>query len=563
MKTSLFLIASFHLSYALDMVEGVDEQARPRKNADKHSKATKLFKEKAKSEKSKSAKSSNKGSIITGHEIADTKAGKDTEYATKKKHVAVADSGSKNNGMKTKASKAASSLSSTSAKTGKHSESAVPNVAASTKSDKATSSKDGKSGKGPSPKSGKSYDSSSVVTTATKGEKEEQTTTVETTQSNLGTKELPVEELAKMSHDEEEEEEEIPLIDPALYTDLTLREAVELLIEHSERELIPKFLRLGFHDCVGGCNGCVDLSNPDNKGLLEPIEHLASLVDTFKDRYSRADVWAMATLVAADKSLVVLDDNGTLVDERPEGLDALHFPMTHIGRTDCVGADEKGIGGPDVEMPSNDLTTHELLQFFDDEFNFTTEEAVAIMGAHSVAVATRENVGFGNLGKEEGWVCHAEEYILDNRYYSMLVGDEGDEVNGATLLTQSSKGFDSGPNWELELVDNTLLDGDIPNRYQWFNEDECNDERPIMTNADMALVRDFTYHISVDENGTTGKVNCTFKNVTGKKACPVASTTIEKVLEYKRDKMLFIEEFEVVLGKMVNNGYSEDELLRV
>ena len=74
------------------------------------------------------------------------------------------------------------------------------------------------------------------------------------------------------------------------------------LIDESERELIPKFLRLGFHDCVGGCDGCVDLTNRDNTGLKEPIEAIYPIVDKFKESYSRADIWALATLVAADVS---------------------------------------------------------------------------------------------------------------------------------------------------------------------------------------------------------------------------------------------------------------------
>ena len=335
-----------------------------------------------------------------------------------------------------------------------------------------------------------------------------------------------------------------------------------MLIEKSERELIPKFLRLGFHDCVGGCDGCVDLNNPDNNGLLEPIEEIADIVEAYKEWYSRADVWAMATLVSADKSLVVLDDDGNLVESRPEGIT---FPMTHIGRKDCEGADHRGIGGPEVDMPSNDLSTHELLEFFSDEFSFDADETVAIMGAHSVAVAHRENVGFGNLGVEQGWVCLADEYILDNRFYDMLVGDEGDEVNTA-------------PNWELEFVNNTEIEGDIPNRYQWANKDKCEEERPIMTNADMALVRDFSDYISTDENGTTGKVNCTFKDenkdeptrrglrfevpaeMAGEVACPVASETIDIVMEYKLNNTLFLYDFQSVLGKMVNNGYADGDL---
>jgi hypothetical protein len=139
------------------------------------------------------------------------------------------------------------------------------------------------------------------------------------------------------------------------------------------------------------------MTNPDNKGLQEPIDAIYPLVTKFKDSYSRADIWAMATLVSADLAVV---------DGRPHGY---HFLMRYIGRTDCEGADAKGIGGPDIAMPTNDLTTHELLAFFKDNFDMDMDETVTIMGVHAVAVAHRENVGFGNVGKEDGWVYDAKE----------------------------------------------------------------------------------------------------------------------------------------------------------
>lgn len=107
------------------------------------------------------------------------------------------------------------------------------------------------------------------------------------------------------------------------------------------------------------------MSNPDNKGLLEPIEAIYPLVKKFHDSYSRADIWALATLVSADLSLIG--------DDRP---DDISFSMRFIGREDCSGADAKGVGGPEVEMPSNDLNTHELLEFFSDEFDFDADETV-------------------------------------------------------------------------------------------------------------------------------------------------------------------------------------------
>ncbi len=81
----------------------------------------------------------------------------------------------------------------------------------------------------------------------------------------------------------------------------------------------------------------------------------------------------MAALVSADLAVV---------EDRPEGLS---FPMTLIGRKDCEDADAKGSGGADVKvkMPDNSLTTHGLLSFFKENFDFTTNETVAIIGVHS------------------------------------------------------------------------------------------------------------------------------------------------------------------------------------
>ena len=316
----------------------------------------------------------------------------------------------------------------------------------------------------------------------------------------------------------------------------------------NERELVPKFLRLGFHDCVGGCDGCIDISNPDNRGLDEPIEAISYIVDKYKGSYSRADIWALATLISADKAVL---------DARPEGLT---FPMTFIGRRDCKDADAKGYGGPQVDMPLPDLTTHELLKFFGKTFGFSSDETVAIMGAHAVAIAHRDNVGFGNIGKEDGWVFDAKEYILNNRYYDVIVGDYGDVVESAIT-------------WEQELVHN---EGDIPSRYQWYHESADVEERPIMTNSDIALVRDLTYNMSEDENGIPGKVNCFFNRESQKlemassadetppsrrlgsqsHICPVASSTIEKALEYKMDNALFLHDFQKALDKMLRSGYT-------
>lgn len=122
---------------------------------------------------------------------------------------------------------------------------------------------------------------------------------------------------------------------------------------------------------LGGCDGCIDPTDADNRGLEEAIDAISYITDKYNDSYSRADVWALATLVSADLAIT---------GGRPDGL---HFPMRYIGRKDCSGADSKGLGGPEVKMPSNDFTTHELLEFFREYFGFDTEEVVVIMGEPS------------------------------------------------------------------------------------------------------------------------------------------------------------------------------------
>ena len=60
---------------------------------------------------------------------------------------------------------------------------------------------------------------------------------------------------------------------------------------------------LGFHSCVGGCHGCLNLNQPDNNGLQKIYEALNYLYDEqgLADNYiSRADFFALAAVVAVE-----------------------------------------------------------------------------------------------------------------------------------------------------------------------------------------------------------------------------------------------------------------------
>jgi len=53
-----------------------------------------------------------------------------------------------------------------------------------------------------------------------------------------------------------------------------------------------------FHDCVGGCDGCVDLLNIDGHGLEVPIAAIDKVVASYAQhgRATRADIWALAAM---------------------------------------------------------------------------------------------------------------------------------------------------------------------------------------------------------------------------------------------------------------------------
>ena len=180
-----------------------------------------------------------------------------------------------------------------------------------------------------------------------------------------------------------------------------------------DRALAAKFLRLGFHDCVGGCDGCVDLSNPENGGLLVPIEALRPVVEMYANAdtgLSRADIWALATAT------------GAAVMQGPV---KVSFAMTDIGRVDCENAntvcqnehgevqDCSDIRGPHRIIPGANTNSRELFEFFFNEFGFDTKEGVALMGAHTIGELKRENTGI----EGHGWLRN--NHILDNgKFYS-------------------------------------------------------------------------------------------------------------------------------------------------
>jgi hypothetical protein len=141
----------------------------------------------------------------------------------------------------------------------------------------------------------------------------------------------------------------------------------------------------------------VNLSNPANNGLLPALQALAPIVAELENDdfgISRADIWAYAALVAADVS----QNNLVFTDEFSIGRQNCETVGT-CGSTDPLVC---ATSGPDQfgDFPSNDLTTHQLLDFMDEHFGFNADETVAIMGAHTIGRALPQNSG---IQGQNGW----------------------------------------------------------------------------------------------------------------------------------------------------------------
>jgi hypothetical protein len=164
----------------------------------------------------------------------------------------------------------------------------------------------------------------------------------------------------------------------------------------------PKLVRLAFHDCVGGCDGCVNFGNIENNGLDIPIDALELVAAKYSDVLTRADIWVLAGYVAAEWTQVRFPKK--------------EFDLQYVGRPVCSDDDPKG--GPVRDFPSTHLATADLLDYFESTFRFTTWDSVAIIGAHTLGVAAKENSGYDGGA---GWVINTSR--LDNEFYFMLLSN--------------------------------------------------------------------------------------------------------------------------------------------
>ena len=304
---------------------------------------------------------------------------------------------------------------------------------------------------------------------------------------------------------------------------------------HQDMTYLAKVIRLVFHDCMGnsdyGCDGCVDLSHPDNKGLDMIMYKLLPIVRN-NWHFSRVDVWQICALTALDISSSIQEPH------------APQFKMTFLGRKDCSNADEMGDGGDKiVDMYPKYINSQALVHHFYEYFGFDARCTTAVMGTHGMSKMHPWNSGHGDGPYSAKW-AEGTSYLLDNLYF---------------------KGFDK--TWQYELRANEEYPHIGP-KQQWYwspdeqgvwNGDGYAHHNLIMLDVDMSLKWDYSNY--QDQNGyiyckaSHEAVHHGPQPAYVVPACPMAYDTYDIVEEYAYDNLKFLYDVEYCMIKMFNTGY--------
>ena len=88
---------------------------------------------------------------------------------------------------------------------------------------------------------------------------------------------------------------------PQSQTEIAQAETITNEYFKANKSIYPKMVRFAFHSCVGpqGCNGCLNINHPDNKGLEAIFSDLNDLFNQVTG-FSRADFYALAGVIVLD-----------------------------------------------------------------------------------------------------------------------------------------------------------------------------------------------------------------------------------------------------------------------
>ena len=162
-------------------------------------------------------------------------------------------------------------------------------------------------------------------------------------------------------------------------------------------------VRLSFHDCVGGCDGCLNLNNLENNGLQQTYSRINNIYDNEdynSTGMSRADFIALAGTVAVRYASSQQEPPITL----------------KYGRQDCPTSPNTNAT---ERFPNAHGDLDEVFDVFQKTMNMTVRQVVAIIGAHTLGAAAINRSGFRGP-----WVLR--QNVFDNEFYRQLWSPNND-----------------------------------------------------------------------------------------------------------------------------------------
>ena len=125
------------------------------------------------------------------------------------------------------------------------------------------------------------------------------------------------------------------------------------------------FQLVGFHDCVSGCDGCINLDNSANNGLSTAIDAMEDVYTEITEAgisVSRADLWAIAGRAGAEFGMENMPGNSGWV----RGVNSMNdfvtpFATFKYGRVDCETAPYTT---EEFEFPEPHMTYDKVMDFF-------------------------------------------------------------------------------------------------------------------------------------------------------------------------------------------------------
>eukprot|EP01084_Bolivina_argentea_P181044 312725_1 len=306
--------------------------------------------------------------------------------------------------------------------------------------------------------------------------------------------------------------------------------------------LLASSVRLVFNDCVGPkewiddeeiamysisnkkpfeyntiCDGCINYINDNfHNGLyklaVEKLEYIYE--NSWNKKMSRADFWMAVGTVAIEYSITLSSITNSLEKDMYG-----KYPY-FFGRRTCTQSPMININETSTKDFDFD-NFQQIVDFFSDHLNFTTEEMLTLIGAHTLGTTHQLYSGFS-----ASWTDNVYEF--DNSYYNSLL------------------------NYEWKLSDDEL---------HWIKSDGGYN----MLNEDIFI----GYDVSDYYNDITGiytnqcVVNKASSSSLSYDTCPIRTNTKSLLKEYENNNELFLKNFQKVWIKLITIGYDDDDLYRI